>query len=245
MSEAARLAGEAAERARLLRGLQWLGLRRTSDRSVLHLWARQLPAGMVDGHRSAMVAPDHLLFHGLTKRLVAATFRELTVPERRHVGVSSRESLAHSHLPVISVYTSKRDAITALGISEWAATLTVFSVVLRRTLPRASRAPPAPLTTLHRVMDVVDSYTSLVFSAYYCPRVELDGLPECCRRATAVDLQARAEKFFTQVNAACLRHELAAFGTYRDVPNTHRLRELVDHVIPALFHVRHAQKLLF
>lgn len=66
MSEAARLAGEAAERARLLRGLQWLGLRPTSDRSVLHLWARQLPAVMFDGHRSAMVAPDHLLFHGIT-----------------------------------------------------------------------------------------------------------------------------------------------------------------------------------
>lgn len=176
---------------------------------------------------------------------MAATSRVPTVPERRHVGVSLREAQAHSHLPVTFVYNSKRDAITALGISEWAATLTVFSVVLRRMLPRASRAPPAPLTTLHRVMDVVDSYTSLACSAYYFPRVELDGLPACRRRATAVDLQALAEKFFTQVNAACLRPELAVFGTYLDVPNTHRLRELVEHVVPALLHVRQAQELLF
>lgn len=62
------------DREHLLGGLQHLGLRRTSGRSVLHLCSRQLPSGMYDGHRSAMVAPDHLLFQGLTKRLITATF---------------------------------------------------------------------------------------------------------------------------------------------------------------------------
>lgn len=218
-----------AERARLQRGLQLLGLRRSSDRSVLHLWARQLPRGMFDGHRSVMVAPDHLIFHGLTKRLVTATFRILSVSQRRLVGTSLREALAHSHLPVTAVHNVKRDSIIALGISEWAATMTVFAVVLRRTLRSAKFVPPGPLTVLIRVMRIVDSFTVLICAAYYCPRVELDGVPACRARATAERIQELAEEFFSHVRAACLREDMAAFGFSLDVPNLHRLRELVDH----------------
>lgn len=76
------------EKEHLAEGLRQLGLRCNSSCSVLHLWARLLPGGMFDGHRSAMVAPDHLLFHGLTKRLVIGIFRLLSVSQRRRVGVS-------------------------------------------------------------------------------------------------------------------------------------------------------------
>lgn len=50
-----------------------LGCETTHTGVSLDLWARQLPSGMFDGHRSAIVALDHLRFPGLTKRLVTAT----------------------------------------------------------------------------------------------------------------------------------------------------------------------------
>lgn len=245
MADAGTTLADSSENARLLRGLQFLGLRRDSDRSVLHLWARQLPAGMFDGHRSAMVAPDHLIYHGLTKRLVIATFKMLSVDDRCRVGTSLREALAHCHYPVTAVYNAKRNAITSLGISEWAATLSVFPMVLRRTLQGASHAPGQTLTTLHRVMRIIDSFTLLVRITYFSPRVDLDGITACRERASAAELQRLAEVFFSGVQAACLRDDMSSFGFYLDVPNLHRLRELIDHVIPALLHIRHAQELLF
>lgn len=236
---------DGAERERLQWGLRLLGLRENSHRSVLHLWSRLLPAGMFDGHRSAMVAPDHLIYHGLTKRLVAATFAILPVSQRRSVGYSLREALAHSHFPVTAIYNVKRNAITSVGISEWAATIAVFGIVLRRSLPAARPAPDAPLTVLHRAMQIVDTFTDLVRAAYYNPREHLDGSTACRGRVSATRLQELAERFFSGVRAACMREDMAKFGFYLDVPNLHRLRELVDHVIPALLHVRHAQELLF
>lgn len=234
---------------RLEEGLRLLGMRPTSGRSVLHLLARQLPSGMFDGHRSAMVAPDHLLFHGLTKRLVTGTFRLLTCSQRQRVGVSLREALAHSQFPTTSVYNAKRDKVSAVGISEWAATLTVFGFVLRRTLRSAtrSRADTAAGTKspLHRALEVIDAFTALVCAAYFYPRAELDGISACRARPTPRELQQHAERFFSLVQDACLRTDFKSFGLWLDVPNLHRLRELVDHVIPALLHVRHAQELLF
>lgn len=235
------------EKEHLAEGLRQLGLRRNSSCSVLHLWARLLPGGMFDGHRSAMVAPDHLLFHGLTKRLVIGIFRLLSVSQRRRVGVSLREALARSHFPTTTIYHERRNRIVSVGISEWAATLPVLGFVLRRTLKSASISSgvDSTLTPLQRAIKIVDAYAALVCAAYYFPRVELDGVSACRERPTPRDLQLRAEVFFGFVQEACLRADLKAFGMHLDVPNLHRLRELVDHVIPALLHVRHAQELLF
>lgn len=196
-----------------------------------------------------MVAPDHLLFHGLTKRLATGTFRLLTVSQRRRVGLSLREALArsHTHFPMTTIYNEKRDGIASVGISEWAATLPVLGFVLRRTVRRAfhGAGPQAVLTPLHRALKVVDSYAALVCAAYYYPRMEQDGVSACSERITPRDLQLQAEGFFRLLQEACLRVDLKAFGRHLDVSNLHRLRELVDHVIPALLHVRHAQELLF
>jgi len=100
------------------RGLQELGLREDSHRSVLHLWARRLPRGIFDGHRSVMPAPDHLSFHGLTKRLVIGLFDLLSKGQRHRVGLSAREALAHSHLPSTKIYNDKRNSIVSVSISE-------------------------------------------------------------------------------------------------------------------------------
>lgn len=200
---------------------------------------------MLDGHRSAMVAPDHLLYHGLTKRLVGATFKLLSESRRNRVAISIREALAHSHFPTTSVYNAKRRSIVSIGISEWAATLTVFKAVLKRTLRSATHREGAEMTPLMRAMNVVCVYKDLVTSVYFCPRIDLDGGVQCRTRLTAVALQQRAEEFFSLVRSACLRADMAGFGAMLDAPNLHRLRELMDHVIPALLHVRHAQELLF
>lgn len=247
--EATMAAGTAVrpDKEHLDEGLRQLGLRRDSSKSVLHLWARQLPGGMFDGHRSAMVAPDHLLFHGLTKRLVIGVFGLLTVSQRRRLGLSLREALARSHFPTTTIYNERRNRIVSIGISEWAATLPILGFVMRRTLRSATLGggADAVMRPLHRALKVVDAYAALVCAAYYYPRVELDGMSACQARTTPRSIQGRAEVFFELVQEACLRADLKAFGMRLDVPNLHRLRELVDHVIPALLHVRHAQELLF
>lgn len=193
------------------------------------------------------MAPDHLLFHGLTSRLVSGTFRLLTVTQRKRVGLSLREALARSHFPTTTIYNERRNRIVSVGISEWAATLPLFGFVTRRTLRSASRRPSssAAWKPLQRALKIVDSFAALVSAAYYFPRAVLDGVSACRARITPRDLQVRAKLFFGLVQEACLRVDLKAFGMHLDVPNLHRLRELVDHVIPALLHVRHAQELLF
>lgn len=131
---------DAEETARLMRGLRHLGLRAESRRSVLNLWARTSPSGMFEGHLSALVAPDHLLKYGLTKRLVRATFKLLSDYRRKRVALSTREALAQSHYPTTSVYNGKRRSIINIGIAQWAAILTVFGAVLQRTLRSATPA---------------------------------------------------------------------------------------------------------
>lgn len=205
--------------------LQLLGMRANSGRGALHLLSRQLPSGMFDGHRSAMFAPDHLSFHGLTKRLVTGFFRLLTLSQRNRVGASLREALA------------------------WAAALTVFGFVLKRTLRRATcrqaDIPAGIKTPLHRALELMNAFTALVFEAYYYPRAGLDGVAACRARSTPKKLQQKAEELFYRVRDACLRADLKALGMWSEVPNLHRLRKLVNNVIPALLHVRQAQELLF
>jgi len=89
-----------------------------SHRSVMHLWARCLPRGMFYGHQSVMPSPDHLTFHGLTKRLIAGVFDLLSKKQRRRVGLSLRDALARSHLPSTTIYKEKSDAIVSVSISE-------------------------------------------------------------------------------------------------------------------------------
>jgi len=227
------------------RGLVELGLRADSHQSVLHLWARRLPRGMFDGHQSALPAPDHLTFHGLTKRLVTGLFTLLAKDQRRRVGLSLKDALARSHYSSTTIYKVKTDAVVSVGISEWAATLTVACFVFRRVLQSAKATAGATLTPLQAALEVVDGYTALINALYYFPRADVDGEAACRSRHTAAELLALADGFFRLVCAACLRRDTAAFGRNTDVPNLHRLRELLHAVIRLLLHVRHLQDLLF
>ena len=55
-------------------GLKSLGLYETTGKSIFHDWAASFPSSSFDGHRSVLPAPDHLLFHGMTKKLITAIF---------------------------------------------------------------------------------------------------------------------------------------------------------------------------
>ena len=98
---------------------------------------------------------------------------------------------------------------------------------------------------MQAALKVVDAFIILINALYYYPRVEVDGEKACRSRATPHQIKELGDHFFSLVVAACLRGDTAAFGRSVDVPNLHRLRELLEHVIPLLLHVRHVQELLF
>lgn len=133
----------------------------------------------------------------------------------------------------------------SVGVSEWAATLTVFYAVIRRSLRNEARSPSAVMSPLHAAMELVESCTSQVVSMYFFPRLVLGCLVLCCAQAAAMDLQQLAESFFRLVRSACMRERIAAFCFYVDLPNLRRHKELVEYVIPDLLHDRHVQELSF
>lgn len=200
---------------------------------------------MFDGHRSVMPAPDHLLFHGLTKCLISGLFAELGEADSRLVGTSFRDALARSHMPSTRMYNPETRAVVSVGISEWAAKLTVASVVFRRVLPGAGELSSGATSPLQVGLQMLDAFTFLVNALFSFPRVELDGEAACRSRAGAEELRISGDKFFKPVCSTCLRGDTAALGRSVDKPNLHRLRELLDHAVPALQYIRHAQELLF
>jgi len=200
---------------------------------------------MFDGHQSALPAPVHLTFLGLTKRLVTGLFALLSTEQRKHVGLSLKDALARSHSATSTIYKEKTDAVVSVGISEWAATLTVVCFVFRLVLPSSQAAAGAPISPLLAALEVVDPYNALINALYFLPRADVDGEAACRSWHTADELLALADRFFTLVCAAFLRRDTASFGRNTDVPNLHRLRELLQAVIRRLLHVRHVQELLY
>lgn len=231
----------------LSRGLRELGIRADSANSVLYLWARRFPTGLFDGHRSVIPPPDHLLYHVLTRRIIVGLFDLLSNEESELVGTSLRDSIARGHLASTRIYHPKTEAVISVGISEWAATLTISAAVIQRDLPRAVAEPGAStLTTPWQAgLILLEAFTKLVSTLYYYPRAELDGETTCQSRPTVNSLGKPGDHFIPLLCAACLRGDTAAFGRAVNVPNLHRLREPLDHAIPALHHVRHAQELMF
>jgi len=181
------------------------------------------------------------------KRLVIGLFALLSNGQRHRVGLSVREALAHSHLPSTKIYNDKRKSIVSVSISEWAAALTILSFAFRRELRTACNPDhnDQSISPLQAALEVFDAFTILISALYYYPRVEVDGEKACRNRATPEQIKDLGDDFFSLVVAACLRGDTAAFGRSVDVPNVHRLCELLEHVIPLLLHVRPAQELSF
>lgn len=229
--------------ANALLGIQQLGLRADSDKSPLHELSQRLPEGMFDGHGSVLPAPDHLLFHGLARCCMKALFRALPKPLRPIVAASLRDALNSCGLRRTRVYHVRRDKVHSLQIHEWAAVLSVAPLACRRKLPSVVGARTLASSPVGAVLTVIDALSVFVCSAYFYPRVELDGGRACRRRYDSGSLEQKAESFMVAVRKLCLRTDCDAFSGTLDVPNTHRFKELMERTIEALGHVRDSLEL--
>jgi len=121
--------------------LQSLGLYPHTDGAIFHVWAAAFPEGHFDGHQSVLPAPDHLLFHGMTRKLVSALFFMLSEQQRSAVEASERDCLRAALLRLTQVYNPKKKKINGLTISEWAVVLTVAPTAFYRVLRQPVHSP--------------------------------------------------------------------------------------------------------
>lgn len=234
-------AAEVSREAYFENGLKSLGLRVDSASSIFHEWSEAFPAGMFDGHRSVLPAPDHLFYMGLTRCVVQAIYGMLGDNERLLFEVSLRDALSKARLQRTRVVNINKGRVySGIKISEWASVLAVGPLSFRRVIPIHSTT-----AALKVVLDVLSKLQALVHAAYYFPRVDLDGADACRARPSHDDLVELSDAFISAVVAACLRSDCTFFAKTIDVPNLHRLREVVAHSIPAMLHVRHSLELAF
>lgn len=235
---AARRAQTSPSVANALLGLRLLGLRLDSDEGILHQWARLLPDGMFDGHGSVLPAPDHLIFHGLAHCSLKALFQALPKTYKNAVASSLRDALAVCGLRRTCVFNARRDKVNRLHIHEWAAVLAVAPIACRRELPPTLGGRPLAVSPVGAVLDIIDSLSAFASAAYFYPRAELDGGLACRARYTHTNLDQLSEAFLVAVSKLCVRPDCDAFSSVMDVPNTHRLRELMVRTVQALGHIR-------
>jgi len=219
-------------------GLRLLGLRLDSDSSPLHTWAQRLPYGMFDGHGSVFPAPDHLIFHGLARCTFSVLFKALPSSHRPVVAASLRDALGAAGYKKTKVYNERRGRVNKLQIHEWAATLTVGPVAVRRVLPDVLDGRPLAQSAAVAGLEFLEALSAFASTAFFYPRVELDGGRACRARYLTADMEAHAEGFLLAVNKICLRPDCDSFSGILDVPNTHRFRELLFRTIEAPDHIR-------
>jgi len=196
---------------------------------------------MFDGHRSVLPSPDHLFFMGLTRCVVWAVYAILPVNKRLAAEVSLRDALSKARLQRTRVYNlDKGKTYTGNTITEWAAVLAVAPCAFRRILSADTMS-----MAMQVVVEVLTKLQSLVEAIYAYPRIDIDGADACRARLTNTELMAVADDFMSAVSAACLRPDCVELAKLIDVPNLHRLREVVGFSIPALSHVRHSVELSF
>lgn len=229
--------------ANALLGIRQLGLRIDSDSSPLHELSQRLPDGMFDGHGSVLPAPDHLLFHGLARCCFKTLFRALPKQLRPAVAASLRDALKSCGLRRTRVYHARRDKVNSLQIHEWAAVLSVAPLACRRHLPAEIGGCSLGASPVGAVLTVIEALSVFVSSAYFYPRVELDGGRACRQRYDSGTLELKAESFMMAVRKLCLRTDCDAFSGIMDVPNAHRFQELMGRTIEALGHVRDSLEL--
>jgi len=224
------------------KGLQSLGLHDHTDASPLHVWSKSFPAGHFDGHQSVLPAPDHLLFHGRTKKLVSALFFMLQHGQRAAVEASMRDGLQASLLHRTRVYNLKTQKINGLTISEWAAVLTIAPAAFSRVLTQEVHLRlPAPVLV---GLDLLEKLRDWAVALYFYPRVTLDGAA-ACRARSDEHLASLLEAFMEAVKRMCLRLDCGLLKRALDVPNLHRTEEVSRAASRrgGFLHVRHFAEL--
>lgn len=107
--------------------------------------------------------------------------------------------------------------------------------VFRRVLSEALRRTSGFRSPLQTNPEMVDAFAALIS----------DGKVACHAHLSADHLRILGDAFYALVHSAILRSEEAALGRCAYKPSLQGLREVLDHVVPALQNVRHAQELLF
>ena len=210
-------------------------------RRAFQEWSEAFPDGISDGHGSIIPASDHLFYMGLTRCAVEAVYGMLSDDQRLLAEVSLRGSRSKARLQRTRVLNFDKGSIyKGIKVSEWAAVLAVGPMSLRRVLRTGATS-----AALEVVLDVLSKLQALVNSVYYFPRVDLDGADACQVRPSHKDLFELADAFMSAFVAAFLRPDCICFASIIDVPNLHRLREVLNFSFPALLHVRHSQELAF
>jgi len=222
----------------LANGLQSLGLYEDTDLSIFYVWAAELPAGHFDSHRSILPAPDHLLFHGLTKNLVGAIFFTMREEQRTVAELSIRDGLCAMGLRRTRVYSKKKDKgrVHALSISEWAAVLTLGPAAFARALQRTSDSELQP--PLRLSLELLGLLRDVAVAAYFFHRPELDGDVANTASEASPDLAVHVDALLCACRRLCQRGDCGLIAKAIDVPNLHRLREVVAVVQRCLGHVR-------
>jgi len=219
-------------------GLKLLGLRLDSHSSVLHKWAQRLPYGMFDGHGSVFPAPDHLVFHGLARCCFKALFKALPRDLKQPVAASLRDALTQCGYKRTRVYNGSRDKVNGLQIQEWAAVFTIGPIACRRALPPMVNGRTLATSPVGAVLDTIDGLSDFAASAFFYPRVELDGGRTCRARYDTTRVERTAERFLQCVTDVCQRPDCDGFSSILDVPNTHRFRELLHKTVEVIDAIR-------
>lgn len=222
-------------------GLKSLGLYGDTQEGVLHQLSAALPDGQFDGHRSVLPAPDHLLLHGLAKKLVCAIMFMIPKEQRAAAEMSLRDCLRAAHMRRTRVYNVVSGKMYSPSISEWAAVMTVAPIAFGRVLQRSS--DPVVGQPLLLALGLLQQLSDLTAYAYHFPRADLDGVAACRARKVPGGFATKVDRFLEAVTSVCLRNDCMVLKTAMDVPNLHRLRELAAVVEGGLGHVRHFMEL--
>lgn len=174
-----------------------------------------------------------------------AIFTLLPKPKRTVLGSSLRDTLAHARKPRTNVYNpSKSTYVNGLGVSEWAAVLTVGPHACRRCIPdilllqSALNGHAVIATPLSLGLDLLSALRDLVCVEYYYPRRELDAGFACGRREEdRLDLQRLTALLLADVRAVCVRPDCATLARIIDMPNLHRLAEVAVHTVTWCGHI--------
>lgn len=222
-------------------GLKSLGLYEDTDRAVLHRLSLALPAGEFDGHRSVLPAPDHLLLHGLSKKLVTAVMFIIPKAQRDWAELSLRDCLRAAQMRRTRLYNTSTGKMYSPSITEWAAIISVAPIVFSRVLERPSEPPlSAPLA---HAMKLLRQLSRLIAFIYHLPRVDLDGVASCRERKVVGVLTTKVNEFLAACHTIFLRSDCRILKTAMDVPNLHRLRELAVVLETEVGHAAHCMEL--
>lgn len=222
-------------------GLKSLGLYEDTDRAVLHRLSLAMPAGQFDGHRSVLPAPDHLLLHGLAKKLVTAVMFIIPKTQRGWAELSLRDCLRAAQMRRTRLYNTSTGKMYSPSITEWAAIISVAPIAFSRAVEQPSL--PQVSAPLAHGMNLLRQLSDLVAFVYHFPRGDLDGEASCRRRKDVGVLTRMVNEFLTSCHTVFLRNDCRIIKSAMDVPNLHRLRELAVVIETGVGHAAHCMEL--